>query len=509
MQRTTLDDLVRSPPEVLVIGGGIYGAMTARDAGLRGLRTALVEARDFGSGASHNSLKLMHGGIRYIQHLDFSRLRASAREREFWQRAAPGLIDPLEFAIPLTGYAAKGPEAFRAASVLYNLASRDLRSRHYPGAGVVGKAEGQRRLGAFAPHDLRGVGYWRDGQMVDANRVQWAVLRAAAEARARIANYMPALSLIRHGDRIVGARLRDEITGQEADIRADVTIVAAGGGTARLAGAELPEAARKRFPSFARATNIVIDRPATERGIGVVSRSKSDAVVDRGGRLYFLTPWRGKLIVGTHESSEAGRDIATHNPADVDAFLDEIAYACPSLGLTRQDVLYAYQGLIPADVDDSRSGGVKRQTRGTLIDHGEADGVPGLITAVGVKYTTARLIAERAVDHAAAQLGQGRPSQSLETPLPPDRLPEPALGDPATLARQAVATLDDTMAHSLADVVLRRLPLAELGALRGAEGRQLLGTIASAMATALGWDPERQAAEIAAIAKEPALHGAL
>ncbi|MDO6587045.1 FAD-dependent oxidoreductase [Salipiger sp. 1_MG-2023] len=459
MRRATLDAFGDEPFDVLVIGGGIYGLMAARDAALRGLRTALVERDDFGGATSHNSLKLMHGGIRYVQHLDFARLRASARERAFWQRAAAPICTPLEFTIPLFGHGIRGPEAFGAAAAIYTLASRGLRGPHYNGARAVGAKAARQRLGGFAPEGLSGGGVWRDGQLRDVNRLHMACLRAAIEAGALAANYMDASALISANGRVTGARLRDRLTGAEGQLRARVTLSCAGQAAAALARPHLRDPAV--FSGFLRATNLVVDREVGRRGFAVVSRSRSDAVVDRGGRMYFLTPWQGRTIIGTHESS-----LDHSADSDVDDFLSELALACPQLGLGRKDVLWVHRGVIPANIDDSRGGG-KRHTRGSLLDH-SGQGLGGLISVAGVKYTTARLIAERAVDAALLQLGTGAlPSTSFETPLPVDDSadPDPHSSDAGTLAQRLRRAADQEMATSLSDVTVRRTLWAETGLL--------------------------------------------
>ncbi|MEM7641565.1 MAG: FAD-dependent oxidoreductase [Pseudomonadota bacterium] len=492
MKRSSLRDLTSDPMDVLVIGGGIYGLMTARDAALRGLTVGLVERDDFGGGASHNSLKIMHGGIRYIQHLDIGRLRASAREQAFWQRAAPDLIRPLDFLIPLFGHGVKGPEAFLAAAMLYRLASAGLRGPDYGGAGIVGPSEARRRLGDLAPDALTGGGVWRDGQILDANRLNLACLKGAVGAGARAANHMEAVALRRDGQRVVGARLRDRLTGDEGEVTARVTVSCTG-----AAARELAEGEGEAWPGFARATNVVVDRPADGAGFGIVSRDRSDAAVDRGGRMYFVTPWQGRTIIGTHEAPAP--DGVARDDGDVAPFLREIEIACPALAIRPEDVLWTYQGLIPADVDDGR-GGVRRHTRGALIDHRDLEGVPGLISVMGVKYTTARLIAERAIDAAARQIE--RPvstSPSLSTPLPPVGLAPVDPDDPAALAARIRSAFEEEMAQTLEDVVLRRTPLAETGALRGQKGAARLSRLEESAASQRGWDAAHRVSQRAAL----------
>ncbi|WP_095588104.1 FAD-dependent oxidoreductase [Actibacterium ureilyticum] len=495
MKRATLSELSQKPYDLLVVGGGIYGVMAARDAALRGLRTAIVDGGDWGGQTSYNSLKLMHGGIRYVQHLDFARLRASARERAFWQRAGADVVTPLDFAIPMQGYGIKGPIAFGIAAQLYNLASAGLRGPHYGLAHAVGPRKARALMQDLAPADLTGGGVWRDGQIQDGNRLLLAALRAATDAGADAANHVLAEEPILHQGRVIGARLSDRISGGTAEVRAKVTLSCTGGAAAGFAAHVLPDgAAQQVFPKFARAMNLVIDRKLCARGIGIISRSRSDAVVDRGGRMYFLTPWQGRTIIGTHESPYVpGTDGHMPDPAQVQAFLDEINFAAPSLNLGPEDVAFCYSGLIPADIDDAAKA-VQRQTRGTLIDHARHGGPAGLISSVGVKYTTARLIAERAVDLAMQQLD--RPavaSQSFDAALP---IGAPGYDPDQPAAPQVARAVTDDMACTLEDLLFRRSLLAERGLLRGTEGRARIDAAASAMAHCLSWDETARESQV-------------
>ena len=497
MKRAALSDLSAASLDVLVVGGGIYGIMATRDAALRGLRVALVERDDFGGETSHNSLKIMHGGIRYVQHLDFGRLRASARERAFWQAAAPDLSRPLDFIIPLFGHGIRGPGAFAAAAKLYALASTGLRGPGYGGAGIVLPRTARRQLGDLAPEGLSGGGVWRDGQIQDMNRLHLSALRSAADHGAQLANHVEVLSLVREGNAVTGARLRDTLSGDEVLVRAGVTICCAGAATPDLAEHAIPGASA-HFPGFARAMNIVVDRPAPDRAMGIVSQSRADAVVDRGGRMYFVTPWQGRMIIGTQE--DPAPDRVARNTADLGPFLKDLAQAAPALGLTEKDVLWVHQGLIPAETDDG-PGGVKRMTKGTLIDHADADRTLGLISVVGVKYTTARLIAERAITRACVQLGRedaaAKAPLSFDTPLA--QVGAEVTSDTDLQVQERLhAAFETEMAMTLADAVIRRTRLAERGDI-GAGGVDRLTRPAT---EALGWDEGRATRERDGLARE-------
>ena len=470
LQRATLATLSAQPYDVLVVGGGIYGAMAAREAGLRGYRTALIERDDFGGGASFNSLKIMHGGIRYVQHLDVMRLRASARERAFWRHVAPDLVQPLDFTIPLTGYGIKGPVAFAAAATLYTALSAGLRGPDFSGAGVIGAAAARRHLGGLAPPGLTGGGVWRDGQIRDTGRLQIAVLSAAAQYGADIANHMAVDGFLHRDGRIEGAAVTDRACGQTGQISARVVLSCTGEAAGALAFPVLKSDARARFPAFARALNIVVDRQIGSRALGIVGTEGSDAVIDRGGRMYFLTPWAGLTVIGTHEAPLRGDGPDTA----VTDFLDILNRACPDLALTPRDVLHVYDGMIPADVDDARGSAVRRRTAGTLLDHA-SDGAPGLISVIGVKYTTARAIAARALDAAERHLSGGGASAKLRRRSLTEKLPQvaPATVDPddsAALAARIECAMRQEMAMTLEDAVMRRTPLVEMGALSGPDG---------------------------------------
>lgn len=498
MRRASLETLGAERYDVLVVGGGVYGAMAARDAALRGLRTALIERGDFGGGASHASLKIVHGGIRYVQQLDLPRLRASAREREFWQRAARGLVRPLEFVAPLVGRGMKGPLAFAAAAAVYNLASADLRGAAYPRARVIAAAAARTKLGDLAADEATGAGLWRDGQILDANRLQLACVMAAAEAGADVANHVEATALLGPESRVEGVAARDGLRGAQAEIRADVTLSCTGAGAARFARLGAQRIATDRFPRFARAMNLVLDRRLCDIGVGLFSRGEPGAA-DRGGRMYFFTPWEGLTIVGTDQMPHEGDgDAWRPSDADVDRFLQRIEAARPGLGLTRADVIYRYGGLIPADVDDDRST-VRQRRRGALIDHGRADSVAGLVSVIGVKYTTARLIAARAIDLAAGSSDRRAAAASFETSLPDPGLARFDPDDAAALTARVRTAVRAEMALRLDDLLARRTRLAETGRLVGAGGEARLARAAETMAAELGWDRTRMAAEVDAV----------
>ena len=460
--------------DVAVVGGGIYGAAVAWDAAQRGLAVALVEREDFGAGTSWNSLKTVHGGMRYLQKLDLARLRQSARERAILLAIAPAIVRPLPFLVPTYGHGTTGREALALGLLLNDWLTLDRNrglppERRIPDARTVSAADALRLVPGLERRGLTGAGLWHDAQAASTERLTVGFLHAAAGSGARAANHAEAVSLLRSSGRVAGVVVRDALCGATHEVRARVVVNAAGpwaDNVLALGGLRRPRA------PLLRARNLVLRRPpAVPFAVGARS----------GGRYLFLVPWEGRTIAGTsYEPAEA--------PAsDPLALLDEAAAAFPWAGIGRADVAVVHEGLVPG-----RGGASGLSTRPRLHDHEAEDRLPGLVSLQGVKYTTARAVAEGAVDLVVRRLGRSLPPcRTAVTPLADARLLEPPLEE---ATRRAVR---DEMAVTLADAVLRRLDLGTAGP---PPPRQL-DTVARVMAAELGWDDQRERCERAALAR--------
>ena len=224
-----------SPPrewDVAVVGGGIYGAAVAWDAAQRGLAVALVEREDFGAGASWNSLKTIHGGMRYLQKLDLARLRQSARERATLLAIAPEIVRPLPFVVPTYGHGTTGREALALGLLLNDWLTRD-RNRGLPGhripdARTASAAEALRLLPGLERRGLTGAALWHDAQAASTERLTLALLHAAAGAGALAANHAEAVAFLRAAGRVAGVAVRDALGGGTLEVRARIVVNAAG-----------------------------------------------------------------------------------------------------------------------------------------------------------------------------------------------------------------------------------------------------------------------------------------
>lgn len=455
--------------DVLVVGGGIYGAACAWDAAQRGLAVALVETGDFASGTTWNSLKTIHGGLRYLQALDLARMRASIRERRTLLRLAPELVRPLPFVVPTYGHGLHGLEALFLGLLINDFVAHD-RNRGLPASHHLppGRMLTRRELFDLFPNlpsvRVSGGALWYDAQVSSEARLVLAYLHAAAEAGALPINYCEALEILRdEGGQVRGARVRDVEAGQVFDVRAAALLNCAGPALATLIErAGLPDPGVKLLRAF----NLVLDRP----GLGAHALGMRS-----GGRYLFAVPWQGRAVMGT-----AYEPAGWEGPGP-EGFLHECALAFPWLGLRPEHVCLVHAGLVPG------SGGASGlASRPLLIDHA-AEGLPGAVSVMGVKLTTARGVAEAAVDIVAARSGRTlAPCRTADTPLARAR----ALG--GTLEQAVGVAVDEEQTLHLTDLVLRRLHLGSAGPTPDVD----LHGAARALAARLHWGPERAAQEL-------------
>lgn len=525
--------------DLLIIGGGIYGACIARDAALRGLHVALVERGDFGSATSHNSLKLIHGGLRYLQHLDFVRVRQSLAERRFWLGMAPHLVRPVKFIIPTIGHGTRGPEALWSGIRLYELIGLD-RNRDVPSynrirsGGVLSRKRLLESIPGIDSSAISGGAFWYDAQMLDPDRLLIEVVRGAVDAGADVANYLSVEDFIHDKDGVSGVRAKDGLQGDELDIHARLTINAAGPWINKLVSKALHGRKSVHATGLTRGLNLVTRTLGADFAFGVPSSRSSDAVIGTSNRLFFITPLGNCAVIGTSHLPYSGDpDECMFTESDAQAFLQEVNLAYPAAQLSMDDVLYWHGGLTPAE-DDSGQDSVKRIRQSEIIDHAKQDNLGGLISVNGVKYTTARLSAEKAVDLAFHKLArQSPPCLSSTTPLPgapeserdqsQDPMTDPLqlYGSNAGIIRQLVEpgcgqnqeaifrarcryAVDQEMAVRLQDIILRRTDLARHGRLT----ENMFDWTADMLARQLQWSDTRKQQELDDAREQLQRHGA-
>ena len=396
-QRTR--DLARMAEEdfdVVVIGGGVVGAGVALDAVTRGLSVALVEQRDFASGTSSRSSKLFHGGLRYLEQLEFGLVTEALHERNLMLRhLCPHLTRPVSFLYPLThrgwerAYVGAGVALYDALAAL----GRSPLPRH--------RHLGHRRARALSPA-LRpdaftgGVRYW-DAQVDDA-RHTLAVVRTASAYGAAVTSSVRAVDLRRDGDRVAGVTVRDLEGDDEFTIRAAQVVNATGVWTDRIQDMAGGSAVRVRA---SKGVHLVIPRDRIDSETGLICRTPTSVL--------FVIPWGSFWLVGTTDT-DWNLDLA--HPAasrtDLDYLLAQ-ANRWLSPALTRGDIVGVYAGLRPLLHGESDS------TSKLSREHAVTTVAPGLITVAGGKYTTYRVMAADAVDAVVAALDSSWPASCTET----------------------------------------------------------------------------------------------
>ncbi|MGH9319865.1 MAG: FAD-dependent oxidoreductase [Vicinamibacteria bacterium] len=505
--------------DLVVVGAGVYGAAVAWDASLRGLDVALIDRNDFGSGTSFNNLKTIHGGIRYLQHLDLKRIRESIRERRILMRIAPHLVHPLPFLVPTyQGSVTRSRAALRLALAANDLLSWDRNrgsseEKRLPPGRALSSGECLELAPDIDRAGLTGGVLWHDAQMYNSDRLTLSFVLSAAREGTAVASFVEAEGFIRKGSRIQGIVAKDVLSGTGGlEIRARMVVNTSGPWVDRL----LEKAGgvpRKPLFRFSKAMNLVT-RPVVDKvALGVM----------RGGPLLVVSPWRNVSLVGTRHAPYHGEpDALEATEEDVQSLLDDINRAYPAARLERKDVRLIHRGLLPMAGSSSNGAGV-HLLKSYLID----ESVEGLLSIVGVKYTTARDVAEKAVDRALSRMGKTHvPSRTATTPLAGGDIEsfcdlaasvEPrhlafnygtryrevlALGDlepvcetsPVTRAEIRHAVREE-MALDLASVVLRR---TELGS-AGHPGREALERTAAIVAEELHWSDEKKRAEVEAV----------
>jgi len=536
--------------DLLIIGGGIYGACVAWDATLRGLSVALVDKGDFGGETSANSLKIIHGGLRYLQDANPRLVTLMSQERSTWLKIAPHLVHPLPCLLPTDQSLSRNRWTMATALSVNDLLSMNRNvdldeHRHLPRGRILSPEECIAQIPALADINMTGAVLWRDAQMINSERLLLSFLLGAGESGAVLANYVAVTHLLQEGKRVRGAAAQDVLTGDSFTIQARLVINCTGAWTDHLL-ATLPAIPPQRRFSLSTACNLVTRQLWPNVAAGIPTRTSgrdSQGQSVERGRTLFIAPWLRYSVVGTFHAHyhDAPETFRLDRPT-IQSWLDELNATIPAARLTLDDVLHIHRGFLPAQPPDDQADSVHLVRESNIYDHHHEDGIAGLISVVGVKYTTARYTAEKIVDLALAHLGQPAiPGQTANTPLwggsmealspfmieavakRPAHLQrqqmmhlvfsygtdyetilaygeeEPAWLQPIgsrtdVLAAEIIHAVRDEMARTLLDVILRR---TELGT-TGMPTLACLKRCVALMAGELGWDEQKCEQEIAA-----------
>ena len=379
-----LEGMAAEELDVLVIGGGVTGAGAALDAVTRGLRVGLVEARDYAAGTSSRSSKLIHGGLRYLEQLNFALVREALHERSLiLNRLAPHLARPVPFIYPLQHRIWERPYV-GSGILLYD----SMGGRHgVPGHRHLTKRQALRAFPSLRKDALVGAVQYYDGQVDDARHTMM-IARTAARYGALCATSARVVGFLREGDRVVGAEVEDLETGRTHQVRAKTTINAAGVWTD-----EIQEMVGGRGQFNVRASkgvHILVPRDRIHASTGIISRTEKSVL--------FIIPWDTHWIIGTTDT-DWHLDLAhpAASRSDIEYLLDH-ANRLLATPLTHDDITGVYAGLRPLLAGESEA------TSQLSREHAVVSPVAGLVMVAGGKYTTYRVMAKDAVDVVAHAL---------------------------------------------------------------------------------------------------------
>jgi glycerol-3-phosphate dehydrogenase len=520
-----LERLAREQFDILIIGGGITGSAAARDAILRGYSVALVEKEDFASGTSSRSSRLVHGGLRYLEHHAFGLVNESVVERARLLRNASRIVHPLAFVYP--AYRGRYPPYCLMSLGLWMYDLMSIRGgRGTPFHRMIRPD----RLAGIEPlivtPDVVGAGRYYDA-MVDDARLTMLTAKAAHAAGAVVANYAEAVGLLKIAGKVAGAHVRDARSGREFEVKARAVVNATGPWVDRVLELDAPVERATLRPT--KGVHLIVPRASLPTRDAVVLRSPRDR------RVMFVIPWGGFAIIGTTDTDYAGRpEDAAADRADCAYLLDCVHALLPGAPIEESDVISAFAGLRPliaADADEPSA--VSRE-------HAIVETKSGLITIAGGKLTTHRAMAEQLIDRVQAKLlrdsGLTPRSRSLTADAPlavsgdialPD-LPEKTgahlveaygadvievlrigasadgLADPIVaglpyLRAEAVYAVENEMAVTLCDFLIRRTQIMR----ETVDGALLqAGALAAEMGHRLNWDDTRMQSEVGEYEKQ-------
>jgi glycerol-3-phosphate dehydrogenase len=453
-------DIGDYPFDLIVVGAGINGAGIARDAAMRGLRVLLLDKGDIASGTTSWSGRLIHGGLRYLEHFEIPLVRESLRDRERLLHMAPHLVRPLGFLVPIYDYMKRGPLVIRLGMLAYDVLSFDKSVANHK---MFSPEEALEREPGLHPEGLQGAAFYYDAQAEYAERVAVENAVSAREHGALVLTYAKVERLIVESGAVTGVEFTDVLGGGKYEARAPVTVNVAGPWVDEvLRGIGYPES---RMMGGTKGSHIIVDPfPGAPKRETLYVEARKD------GRPYFINPWNGRYLIGTTDIRyEGDLDRVVADEEEIDYLLDETNRLIPRARLTREDVLFTYSGVRPLPYSpEGEEGGITRShvvydheegrsvAGGRLEVQGGGPGAKGLLSIVGGKLTTYPTLSRQTVDMVYDKLGSEAPeSRADKIPLPGGATPD---FDAFAAEFKATSGLADELAERLLRLYGARAP---------------------------------------------------
>jgi glycerol-3-phosphate dehydrogenase len=523
----TVNSIANQPFDVIIIGGGINGAATARDAALRGLKTILVEKGDFAGGTTSWSTRLIHGGLRYLEYFEFHLVRESLHEREVLLRNAPHLAKPLQMTIPIYRNGSRSYRIIQAGMILYDIFSYD---KSLPNHRMLSRQSARQLFRAMEPDKLAGAAQYYDGQAEHAERLCFENILDAQQAGATVLNYAEVTNLHVANQRITGLTCKDLLSTESFEIAThDQTVVVntSGPWVDQICGLSDSAVSKVRKIGGTKGSHIIVEPFPGAPDSALYVEARSD------GRPYFIVPWLGQYLIGTTDERYDGPlDHIKASDAEIDYLIAETNQVLPAARLTRDNVLFTYAGVRPLPYAEGKKAG--SITRDHILHDHSKEGAKNLISLIGGKLTTHRQVGEEFVNLVFRKRRQAvPPCPTRKRPLPGamllddpkveqltarygDRIAPPVLAhilgiygartadllalvdESPDLAQpicpglhdiraQIVFAVQAEMAHTIEDILRRRTTMA----MHGNYGFDALPVVAEVLQQYCGWDEAR------------------
>ncbi len=483
--------------DVLVIGGGIQGSAIALKSAKIGYKTALIEKNDFLGATSSNSLKIIHGGLRYLQQFDLKRMRESIQSRKFMIGMDPENVTPLGFLMPLYGFGLAGKEALKIALTINDFISYDRninlnKKNHIPNGRIISLKECRQYAPAIGDNQLRGAAVWYDAIAMNTENLGMKFIKKAAGYGAEAANYLKVINIHKKDSKIESVEVQDGLTNKKFSIRTKCLINSAGpwiGNIQDITGSSFEPF--NKNGGWAQGINLVIKKLIFPK-YAVCLQGRDKYLIHgysqkKSRRAYFFVPWMDRTMIGTFYKSYAGSPDDFHiSKDDIMEFLDQINEIYPPGKINFSDICFYHAGLLPVEANaNGRRYVLKKKT--DVFKH---ENPYGLISIKTIKYTSAPVIADRVIKHIIEIVGEKTlPSRRLENK--PVNVAESKMDYRSTMA-EIKRYIQDEMALKLSDVVFRRNGFGN----RGCPPLTVLLKIAQEMGRLLNWSDKIIESEI-------------
>ena len=381
--------------DLIIIGAGINGAGVARDAAMRGLSVLLLDKGDLGGGTSSWSTRLIHGGLRYLEHGEFGLVRESLRERETLLRIAPHLVRPLPLLIPIYKDARRGRLLIRVGMFAYDLLSLD---KSLPRHQMLSREQALALAPGLKTDGLAGAAIYYDAQIEFAERLVVENILSAAAQGARLITYARVDRFVVQSERLLGVEFVDELSGERQSVTASLIVNAAGPWVDQVLE---PTGTKAPLIGGTKGSHLIVPRFTGAPDTAIYVEARTDQ------RPFFVIPWNNKYLIGTTDIHFQGNlDDVRINETEIEYLLRETNAVLPAANLERRDILYSYSGVRPLPfTNETDEQAITR--RHFIRSHPQFQ---NLLSLVGGKLTTYRSLAEETVDLIFEKLGSRSPA---------------------------------------------------------------------------------------------------